>query len=91
LVRQPAGLAARLFPFEQGVALAPRALTTRSGRTGLRIEVGRWGPASLADESSQPLLGSGADHVASLLIDSRNYLVGLLEKPRLAVDERPPA
>jgi hypothetical protein len=48
----------------------------------LRIAVGRWGPAALADDSSQPLLDAGADHVARLLVESRNYLGGLLEMPR---------
>jgi hypothetical protein len=39
----------------------------------------------LADESSQTLLDAGADHVATLLTESRNYLGGLLEMPRLPV------
>jgi hypothetical protein len=51
----------------------------------LRIAVGRWGPPALADESSQTLLDAGANHVASLLIESRNYLGSLLEMPRLPV------
>ena len=54
----------------------------RSALPDLRIAVGRWGPPTLADESSQPLLNSGANHVASLLIDSRNFLGGLVEMPR---------
>ena len=53
----------------------------------LQIAVGRWGPPSLADESSQALLDSGANHVASLLIDTRNYLCGLLETPHAPVSE----
>jgi predicted PurR-regulated permease PerM len=50
----------------------------------LGIAVGRWAPSALADENSQMLLDAGANHVASLLIESRNYLGGLLEMPRLA-------
>jgi hypothetical protein len=53
----------------------------------LRIAVGRWGPPALADESSQPLLDAGANHVASLLVESRDYLGGLLEMPRLPVPD----
>ena len=53
----------------------------------LRIAVGRWGPPALADESPQALLEAGANHVASLLAESRNYLGGLLELPRLQVQE----
>jgi hypothetical protein len=57
----------------------------RSSLPELRIAVGRWGPAALADESSQPLMDAGASHVASLLIESRNYLGGLLDMPRRPV------
>ena len=46
-----------------------------------------WAPATLADESSQTLLDAGANHVASVLIESRNYLAGLLELPRLPVPD----
>lgn len=53
----------------------------------LRIAVGRWAPLALADESSQTLLDAGADHVASLLIESRNYFGGLLEMPRLPTSD----
>lgn len=55
----------------------------RSALPELRIAVGRWGPPALADESSQTLVSTGANHVASLLIESRNYLGGLLDVPRL--------
>lgn len=51
----------------------------------LRIAVGRWAPPALADESSQALADAGADHVATLLVESRDYLGGLLEKPRVPV------
>jgi hypothetical protein len=53
----------------------------------LRMAVGRWAPPAMAEESSQPLLDAGADHVASLLIESRNYLGGLLEMPRLSIPD----
>ena len=50
----------------------------RAALPELRIAVGRWGPPALADESSQTLLDAGGNHVASLLIESRNYLDSLL-------------
>jgi hypothetical protein len=59
----------------------------RAALPELRIAVGRWGPSALADESSQILLDAGANHVASLLIESRNYLGGLLEMPRPPVPD----
>jgi hypothetical protein len=59
----------------------------RSALPELRIAVGRWGPPALADESLQTLLDAGANHVASLLVESRNYLGGLLEMPRLPVPD----
>jgi hypothetical protein len=55
----------------------------RAAMPELRIAVGRWAPPALADESSQPLLDAGANHVASTLVESRNYFGGLLEKPRI--------
>jgi len=51
----------------------------------LRILVGRWAPPSLADESTQALREAGADHVASTLAQTREYLGGLEEIPRLPV------
>ena len=59
----------------------------RSALPELRIAVGRWGPPALAAESSQTLLDAGANHVASLLAESRNYLGGLLEMPRVPVPD----
>jgi predicted PurR-regulated permease PerM len=59
----------------------------RSTLPELRIAVGRWAPPALADESLQTLLDAGADHVASLLIESRNYFGGLLEMPRLPISD----
>ena len=57
----------------------------RSALPELRIAVGRWGPPALVNESPQALLDAGANHVASLLVDSRNYLSGLLDIPRIPV------
>jgi hypothetical protein len=59
----------------------------RSALPELRIAVGRWGPPALADESSQTLLDAGANHVASLLMESRQYVGGLLEIPRLPIPD----
>jgi hypothetical protein len=59
----------------------------RSALPEVRIAVGRWAPPALADESSQTLLDAGADHVASLLIESRNYFGGLLEMPHLPISD----
>ena len=63
----------------------------RSALPEVRIAVGRWGPPALADESSEALVDAGANHVAALLLESRNYLGGLLELPRLpSRDSTPP-
>ena len=62
----------------------------RAALPELRIAVGRWGPPALADESPQALLDAGANHVASLLVESRNYLGGLLEMPRVPVSAPTP-
>ena len=43
----------------------------RSALPEMRIAVGRWGPPALADESPQMLLDAGANHVASLLVESQ--------------------
>lgn len=49
----------------------------------LRILVGRWGPAALADESTQALRDAGATLVATTLVETRTYLSGLEEIPRI--------
>jgi predicted PurR-regulated permease PerM len=51
----------------------------------LRILVGRWGPPALADESTQALRDAGANHVASTLAQTREYVGGLEEIPRIPV------
>ena len=51
----------------------------------VRILVGRWGPPALADESTQVVRDAGADLVASTLAETRIYLGGLAEIPRVPV------
>jgi predicted PurR-regulated permease PerM len=53
----------------------------------VRILVGRWGPPALADESTQVLRDAGATLVASTLLETRTYLGGLVEIPRIPVPE----
>jgi hypothetical protein len=53
----------------------------------VRILVGRWAPPALADESTQVLREAGANHVASTLVDTRDYLGGLVEIPRIPVPQ----
>ena len=54
----------------------------------VRILVGRWGPRALADDSTQPLRDAGATLVASTLMETRTYLSGLVEIPRMAVEQK---
>ena len=49
----------------------------------LRILVGRWSPPALADDSTQLLRDAGATLVASTLAETRTYLGGLVEIPRV--------
>ena len=53
----------------------------------VRIVVGRWGPPALADESTQVLRDAGASLVASTFAETRTYLGGLVEMPRVPVPE----
>ena len=46
----------------------------RAAIPDLTILVGRWAPASLLDDSAQPLLEAGATHVASSLLETRDQL-----------------
>jgi hypothetical protein len=59
----------------------------RTALPELRILVGRWGPSALGDESTQVLRDAGADLVASTLLETRTYLAGLVEIPRIPVPE----
>ena len=53
----------------------------------VRIVVGRWAPAALADESTQALRDAGATLVASTLVETQTYLGGLIEIPRIPAPE----
>ena len=59
----------------------------RAAMPELRIIVGRWAPAALADESTRVLLDAGANHVDSTMLDTRDYLSSLLDKPRVVVSD----
>jgi hypothetical protein len=59
----------------------------RAALPELRIVVGRWGPPALADESTQVLRDTGTNLVASTLLETRAYLAGLVEIPRIPVPE----
>ena len=54
----------------------------------VRIVIGRWAPAALADESTQVLRAAGASQVAATLAETRTYLEGLSE-PTLPADPTP--
>jgi hypothetical protein len=53
----------------------------------VRILVGRWAPPALADESTQALRDAGATLVASTIAETRTYLSGLEEIPRMPAPE----
>jgi hypothetical protein len=55
----------------------------RSAMPDLRIIVGRWSPEALADESSQALKDAGATLVATTMVETREYLEGLIEIVRI--------
>jgi predicted PurR-regulated permease PerM len=59
----------------------------RAGLPDLRILVGRWAPPALADENTQLLRETGANLVVSTLSETRTYLSGLVEIPRIQVPE----
>jgi predicted PurR-regulated permease PerM len=59
----------------------------RAALPDVRILVGRWGPPALMDESTQALRDAGADLVASTLVESRTYLSGLVEIPRIPLPQ----
>jgi predicted PurR-regulated permease PerM len=54
----------------------------------VRILVGRWGPPALADDSTQLLRDVGATLVATTLLETRTYLGGLVEIPRIPHDNK---
>ncbi len=49
----------------------------------VRIVVGRWSPEALADESTQALRDAGAALVCTTLAETRDFLGGLIELPRI--------
>jgi len=49
----------------------------------MRIVVGRWSPPALADDSTQALRDAGATLVCATLAETRDYLGGLVELPRI--------
>lgn len=57
----------------------------RAALPELHILAGRWGPPALTDESTRALRDAGASLVASTLIETRTYLGGLAEIPRIPV------
>jgi predicted PurR-regulated permease PerM len=59
----------------------------RAALPEVRILVGRWAPPALADESTQLLRETGANHVGSTLVETREYLGSLVEIPRIPVPE----
>ena len=59
----------------------------RAALPEVRILVGRWAPSALADESTQVLRDTGANLVASTLLETRTYLAGLVEIPRIPLPE----
>jgi predicted PurR-regulated permease PerM len=59
----------------------------RAALPEVRVLVGRWAPSALADESTQVLRDTGANLVASTLVETRAYLAGLVEIPRIPVPE----
>lgn len=46
----------------------------RAAAPDLRVIVGRWSPAKLADGAPDPLLRAGANHVATTLLETRDQL-----------------
>jgi predicted PurR-regulated permease PerM len=59
----------------------------RAALPDVRILVGRWAPSALADDSTQVLRDTGANVVASTLLETRTYLAGLAGVPRIPVPE----
>jgi predicted PurR-regulated permease PerM len=61
----------------------------RTALPDLRIIVGRWSPPALADENTQVLRDAGASLVASTFAETRTYLGGLVEIPRIPLPSAP--
>jgi predicted PurR-regulated permease PerM len=50
----------------------------RAALPDLKLIVGRWAPAALADDTAEPLLAAGADQVVTSLLETREHLSSLL-------------
>jgi hypothetical protein len=59
----------------------------RAALPEVRILVGRWAPSALMDESTRLLRDTGANLVASTLMETSTYLEGLVELPRIPAPE----
>jgi hypothetical protein len=59
----------------------------RAALPELRIIIGRWSPAALADENTQALIDAGATLVATTMTETRAYFEGLVEIPRIHAPE----
>jgi hypothetical protein len=57
----------------------------------LRICVGRWSHASMADDTPQPLATAGASHVAATLADTRTFLTDGAQAGGPAIERAVPA
>ena len=57
----------------------------------LKIVVGRWAPAALADDDARPLMEAGATHVASTVIETANQIRQLAQHSPPASDSDVPA
>ncbi len=56
----------------------------RAAFPALQIVVGRWAPATLADESTQVLREAGANYVGASLVGTRDYLRTLMDPSHAA-------
>jgi len=59
----------------------------RTALPDMRIAVGRWAPAELADEGAQGLVEAGASHVSATVLGTRTYLAELAHVGTPAVPE----
>ena len=56
----------------------------RAASPELKIVVGRWAPAPLADDNPRLLVDAGANHVASTLLETRDQLCQLAQITQIA-------
>jgi len=61
----------------------------RAALPDVKIVVGRWAPAALADDDPRLLMEAGAAHVASTLLDTRNQLRQLAQLDAPAQSDPP--